>query len=219
MESIVRLHFYLGSSNKKQSASASIIRYSNELYVATAAHCIYDVLHQEKARDVYIEVRNKKNIYIKVPVIILPKKWASTGNLSFDYAFGKISLTSMQGENLEYFEPYFDYKENISKKTEMYLGGYPISFLNTKQKISQGKLNLMFLKEEGLIGIHSNFKSGVSGGPCFLKKDDKYYQLGVASFKIRKFKKTVWATTWDNNALRTLESLHCSDKMEGYIFI
>ncbi|MFF2176735.1 trypsin-like serine peptidase [Lysinibacillus sp. NPDC058147] len=218
MESIVRLHFYLGSSNKKQSASASIIKYNDELYVATAAHCIYDVLHQEKARDIYIEVQGTKRIYIKIPVIILPKEWSNTGDLSFDYAFGKIPPMK-EKENIEYFEPLFEHKENITKETELYLGGYPISFLNTKLKITQGKLNLMFLKKEGLIGIHSAVKPGVSGGPCFLKKQDKYYQLGVTSFKLRKFKKIVWATSWDYCALEILENLDKSNIKEGYIFI
>ncbi|MCY9369269.1 hypothetical protein MOF14_21735, partial [Bacillus spizizenii] len=73
--------------------SASIIIYKDEFFVATAAHCLYDVGSNEIAKNISIEVENcgMKESY-DVLNIVIPEKWISTHRLTYDYAFGWIKL-------------------------------------------------------------------------------------------------------------------------------
>ncbi|HFV2809284.1 TPA: hypothetical protein ACGPJZ_002348 [Streptococcus agalactiae] len=163
---IARLYFHIGSSTKKQSASASIIKFNNEFYIATAAHCLYDVATKEKAQNVYVELKKFKKIHLKISTLVVPIEWKLTGDLSFDYAFGKIE------ENpgiSDFLVPKFDFVPDINNNSIYYLGGYPTKIFNTKLAFSSGKIISLHFEQGNLIGVPSKLKSGISGGPLFFK--------------------------------------------------
>ncbi|MGE1043801.1 MULTISPECIES: trypsin-like serine peptidase [Bacillus cereus group] len=216
MNSIVRLYFHIGSSNKKQSASASIIKFNNEFYIATAAHCLYDVATKEKAKNVYVELTKAKKVHLKIQTIIIPEKWKLTGDLSFDYAFGKIEDSS---EISEFLVPNFDFVPGINDNSIYYFGGYPIKIFNTKLVLASGKVDSLHFEQGNLIGVPSKLTSGVSGGPLFLEDCNNRVQIGVASFKTKRIKEIVWVTSWNNLTKEILEFLSKSSARDGYIFI
>ena len=83
MDNICKLIYKLGESQTKSLASASIIIYKGEYFIATAAHCLYDLGSNELANNISIEVENqgKKESY-EVQNIVILEKGISTHRLS-----------------------------------------------------------------------------------------------------------------------------------------
>ncbi|MGM0950798.1 MAG: trypsin-like serine peptidase [Bacillota bacterium] len=201
----------------KSLASASIIIYKDEFFVATAAHCLYDVGTNEIAKNISIEVENcgMKESY-DVLKIVIPEKWISTHRLTYDYAFGWVKMP----ENMKNigFIPEFDLSEVIEEHPKLVtLAGYPISLFSSKKKYSKGNLDLTLLKEEQLIGMRSKLKHGISGGPWFFESNNEKFQIGVTSAKIKSFKNMVWASIWTKDTERILNKLLTSEMQEKII--
>lgn len=217
MNNICKLSFQLGKSKVNSLASASIIIYKEEFFVATAAHCLYDVGSNKIAKNITIEVENcgMKESYDLLNIVI-PEKWISTHRLTYDYAFGWVKIPEYM-KNIA-FIPNFDLsgvKEEHSRLVT--LAGYPISWFKTKKRYSKGDLDLTLLKEEQLIGMRSKLKHGISGGPWFFENNNEKFQIGVTSARINSFKNMVWASLWTKDTERILNKLLTSDMQEKII--
>lgn len=217
MDNICKLSFQLGKSKVNSLGSASIIIYKDEFFVATAAHCLYDIGSNEIAKNISIEVENcgMKESY-DVLNIVIPEKWISTHRLTYDYAFGWIKLPESM-RNVA-FIPNFDLSGMIEDHNKaVTLAGYPISFFKSQKKYSKGDLDLTLFKEEQLIGMRSKLKHGISGGPWFFESNNEKFQIGVTSARIKSFKNMVWASIWTKDTERILNKLLTSEMQEKII--
>ncbi|WCL57089.1 trypsin-like serine protease [Bacillus safensis] len=212
MDNICKLIYKLGESQAKSLASASIIIYKGEYFIATAAHCLYDLGSNELANNISIEVENqgKKESY-EVQNIVIPEKWISTHRLTYDYAFGRVKLTQ-EMKNVA-FIPKFDFSKDIEAHNKgISLAGYPISLFKTQKKYSKGDLDLTLFTEEQLVGMRSKLKHGISGGPWFFESNNGKFQFGVTSARINSFKNMVWASVWTKETERLLNTLLTSEQ-------
>ncbi|PSB69302.1 hypothetical protein C6345_14805 [Bacillus sp. LNXM12-2] len=212
MDNICKLSYKLGESQAKSLASASIIIYKGEYFIATAAHCLYDLGSNELANNISIEVekQGEKQSY-EVQNLVIPEKWISTHRLTYDYAFGRVNLT--QEMKKVAFIPKFDFSEDIEVHNRVVtLAGYPISLFKSQKKYSKGDLDLTLFTDEQLVGIRSKLKHGISGGPWFFESNNEKFQFGVTSAKINSFKNMVWASVWTKDTERILNTLLTSEQ-------
>ncbi|WP_436945297.1 trypsin-like serine protease [Staphylococcus xylosus] len=210
MISVGKLKYKFGEDKHESIGSASIIIFKGELFVATAAHCLYDLKTNKISRDIYLELKkNKKIENIKISNVAIPEKWKSTQLLSYDYAFGKIS--SPFEMDIIPFYPKFDFKADKSDKI-IFISGYQLKLFSTSLITKSNLIDSKFFKYDGLISIKKNLKTGVSGGPWYFKGKERNIQIGVTSAKIKGFKKQIWAPVWNENTRYLLEKLSKSDK-------
>lgn len=212
MNSIARIFFSIGNDNHKKSASGSIIEYNDQMFLATAAHCLYDLKSKEISGSIKVEIfdeKAKKKYSFNVESICVPKKWETTQLLTYDYGFCK--LENLPSDLIkEPLVPLFNF--HSFKDIKIFVSGYPISLFFTKLRVQTGKLNFALYEKENLIGIHCNLGPGASGGPCFFKSQKIKYQIGVTSAKLKEYKKVIWTPVWDTYAKEVLDYLIESDR-------
>ena len=210
MESVGKLKFKFADDKYESIGSASIIIFKGEIFIATAAHCLYDLKTNKVSRDIYLEFEKNKVIKnIKITNVAIPKKWKDTQLLTYDYAFGKVN--SPFEEDIRPFYPKFDFKADKNDQ-KIFISGYQLKLFSAKLTTKSTLINSSFFKYDGLISIKKNLKTGVSGGPWYFKEAEKNIQIGVTSAKIKGFKNQVWAPVWDKNTQTLLEKLWKSDK-------
>ncbi|EGQ3940678.1 hypothetical protein GH130_11755 [Staphylococcus pseudintermedius] len=216
MIAVGRLRYKLGNNKYDSFGSASIINFKGYLFVATAAHCVYDLVTDKMSRDVIFEYTYKgKKLEFEVSTIALPQEWLNSQLLKYDYAFGKINLPTFLIPKA--FTPEF----NTSLKNlweGIHISGYQFKLFSSKFEDKQGVINSEYLNSDGLLAMKVNLNSGISGGPWFFKHEDNLKQIGVTSAKIKGFKRYIWAPIWTENTKKLLEELIVS-KNDKVIFV
>lgn len=207
MESIVRLSFCMGESKNRMVSSASLISYKDQIFLATAAHCLYDPSSKTFAKDIYIELKHgsNKEVY-NIQKIAIPRKWVEKNLLTYDYAFASIALKDK--DRFQFFIPSFDFSQKgLHNSKDIISAGINFSIFRSKIKFSNARIDYSLSESENLIGMKSKSKTGASGGPWFYKNESDLIQVGVTSAKLRSYKNFIWAPIWTVEAEELLNEL------------
>ncbi|WP_124068239.1 trypsin-like serine protease [Clostridium sp. E02] len=188
-----------GSGLKRQIASGSLIKANGMVFIATAAHCIYNTYGKYYYENVIFSLftENYKKKY-RMSKAYIHKNWIENAALECDTAFVLLNKND------------FDYKKYIECSIETrfnleYGLKYAIKGFNTKLFFSRpdpvtviGKA-IQHEKYTRIIqGIECKKKNGISGGPWLTIYKNKIVQNAVSSFSFKNHDDILWGPFWGN---------------------
>lgn len=204
INSVVKL--IIEESNKNQFiGTGSFIRYNNTIFLATAAHCVYDFKTKRRAKKIRILYRS--NIFIKqilVKDIFFDDVWRKKGLLSHDFAI----CTLMEEPKTIHFIYSLDLKKYSSqiKNSKIKMIGLNKNIFSNKENSFYELPNLKFLESDSLIGCPKKMEKGSSGGPVIMMEDThRIKQIGVISSLLKEYPNYTWGVMWGKNILPILK--------------
>ncbi|MGA3512734.1 trypsin-like serine peptidase [Lactiplantibacillus plantarum] len=201
---MIKIIFKDSNDTHEHFASANFIVAGGRQYLATAAHCFFNPVSHEMAKDIRIETTiDGKPVYGNVTAVKIDSHWKNGGALQYDNAFCSFSFVEEIDPNCS--DSLFDYlpKENDFLSVEGISSGL---FFN-KRKKSVGHPDLSLLNSNWIIGIPAKMKQGVSGGPVFAKVNGIDKQVGVISASFKETPNYVWCTVWNRDTYNLITSL------------
>lgn len=185
-----------GSSPKeRQEATGSIIKYNNNVFMVTAAHCLYNIHYNKYNENIRctLFVDDFKMEY-KLSKAFMHRKWVEERELAFDTAFA--ILDSFDNEH--YFPYAVEPKFNMKSTLNYSIKGFPVKLLFSKKyPVTVSGKSISHEKYKHMIqGIICKDKNGLSGGPWLTDVGNKVVQNSNSSFSFKKNKNILWGPYW-----------------------
>ncbi|KAB1435927.1 trypsin-like serine peptidase [Candidatus Galacturonibacter soehngenii] len=193
---LVQIEFGNGIVNR-QKATGSIIKFGNNLLLATAAHCIFDTYTKSFTTNlnIYIYIEKLKKRYT-ISKAYIHKKWIEQGDLQYDTAFALFNTDTF---DLNCYNQYaIEPKFNLSQDLYYSIKGLTPRYLKilTKSTTVSGKATQHKEYPNIIQGIKCNNKNGMSGGPWLTMYEGQVVQNSVSSFSFKNNNEILWSPYW-----------------------
>ena len=211
---VEKIRMYIGVLSYKkegregQKGTGCIFSYKGKWFLATAAHCVYDIDEDKFYTDFKFTQPNSGKEYI-LGDVYLHKFWSSLYAPEYDIAFFNIYCDD-NFFNLDrtYLTPYFE----ISNDNKFTIAGFPGKILRNKLYIKRDNYWISDrIYSSSLIGIRTCKKEGMSGGPLICQNEDSLSIVGTISLSFVSEKGILWCAPWNKDFKAILEFL-TSDK-------
>lgn len=188
-----------GSGLKRQVASGSLIKANGMVFIATAAHCIYNTYEKYYFDNITFSLlsENYKKKY-KISKAFIHKKWIDEAALECDTAF--VLLDEKTFDNKKYIDYAVEPGFNLEYGLEYGIKGFnaKLFFGRPKPVTVMGKAIRHDKYTRIIQGIICKRKNGISGGPWLTVYNNKIVQNSVSSFSFKNNDDILWGPFWGN---------------------
>ncbi|HGD2724756.1 serine protease [Streptococcus vestibularis] len=212
IEMYIGILSYRGIGNGRQKGTGCIFHYKERWILATAAHCVYNIDEDTFYTDFKFTQPSSNKEYI-LGDVFLHKFWPSLYAPEYDIAFFNINCAdSFSNLDRMYLTPCF--APLVDKK--FMIVGFPgkIIFRNKLyiKKDNNGISDSLY--SSNLIGIRTNKKEGMSGGPLICQNKDGLNIVGTISLSFVSEKGILWCAPWNKDFEIILDFLTGDKKVE-----
>jgi hypothetical protein len=187
----------------RQIASGSMFFYMGRWLIATAAHCVFDIVDKHYNKDFSFYFTFNKKVCIREAYI--HKYWVKNEYLEFDIAF-LIPEDDKIYENLDKKSIIPSFK--IMERQSCFVCG--IGLLLSKPRVLYRNVVTDKTYQSNLIGINTHFYSGMSGGPWYQWKNQKFILFATSSLSFKSVQNTLWGVNW-NEEIKSIADVAVSD--------
>lgn len=187
--------------NLRQVGTANIIRGTQRILVATAAHCVYDYRNKEYYEDIYFTAVNYGVRKYKPKAVAIPKDFVLNTYLEYDTCF--LIMEEDFYKVSEFAENALDVGFNLPLELEYSLYGYPGE--TNKLMRTSGKAIRDIYKNSTMQGVTCDEMGGLSGGPWITEYNEHIVQNSLSVLSMNSVKNVMWGPYWG----KCIEHAYC----------